>query len=148
MVFQGTTFLHALDLHGYPGWLASGDEMLEGDPGGGAPPGRQVHRAEGSLANLLHQVEHGAERQPLEHLTSNKIISVLRIPVTFWYGSGAASLTNGFESGSCYFRQWSSRWKLKIILKKMFFCLILFKATFSKIKSHKQVTKPTYFAWW
>ncbi len=72
MVFQGTTFLHALDLHGNPGWLAGGDEMLEGDPGGGAPPGRQVNRAEGSLADLLHKVEHGAERQPLEHLNSKQ----------------------------------------------------------------------------
>jgi len=81
MVFQGTTFLHALDLHGNPGWLAGGDEMLEGDPGGGAPPGRQVHRAEGSLADLLHQVEHGAERQPLEHLTSKQKIRWLYFSV-------------------------------------------------------------------
>ncbi len=49
--------------------------------------------------------------------------------VTFWYGSGSADL---YTNGSCYFRQWPSRWQLKII------CLLLFKLHlhhFSNIKA-------------
>ncbi len=60
---------------------------------------------------------------------------MLRIRVRGWV---PYLLTCG--SGSCYFRQWPLRWQLKII----FFCLLLFEATFTsffKIKSHKRVTK-------
>ncbi len=60
--------------------------------------------------------------------------------VTFWYGSGSASLTNGFGSGSwpSYFRQWPSRWQQNFFSN--FFCLlpVLFELHlhhFSKIKS-------------
>ncbi len=57
------------------------------------------------------------------------------------------------------FRQWYSRWQLKIIFFSPFFCVLLLEATFtsfSKIKGHKEVTKKkesrfflgTVFAWW
>ncbi len=44
------------------------------------------------------------------------------IPLTNCSGFGSDS---GSGSGSCYFRQWSSRWK------KNLFCLLLFEATFT-----------------
>jgi hypothetical protein len=40
---------------------------------------------------------------------------------------GSMSLTNGYGSGSCYFRHWPSRHQQKTNLKKKFFCLLLFE---------------------
>jgi hypothetical protein len=57
---------------------------------------------------------------------------------------GSVPLTNGSGYGSCYFRQWPSRRKLKIIFFLSFFAYYFLKeATFtsSKTKSHKEVTK-------
>ncbi len=50
---------------------------------------------------------------------SVSFISVLRIPVTLWYGFGSASLTNGIGSGSwsSYFCQWPSRLQQQKIFK-------------------------------
>ncbi len=71
--------------------------------------------------------------------------------VTFWYGPDPRThtmpLTNGFVSGSgsCYFRQWPSRWqrKIKFLPGTKFFknyFLKLHLRTFFKNKSHKEVT--------
>ncbi len=52
---------------------------------------------------------------------------------------GSVPLANG--SGSWYFRQWPSRWQLKINFFPTFFCLLLFEATFTSFfigkKSHR-----------
>jgi hypothetical protein len=51
-------------------------------------------------------------------------------------GSVPRSRTNG--SGSCYFREWPSRWQ------QQFFGLLIFEVTFTsflKIKSYKEVTR-------
>ncbi len=55
---------------------------------------------------------------------------------------GSIPLTKG--SGSCYFRQWPSRWQLKIIFSLNFFVYYFLKLHlhhFSRKKSHKEVTK-------
>ncbi len=57
---------------------------------------------------------------------------------------GYVPLSNGSGSVSCYFRQWPSRREPTIYFN--FFCLLFFKLhllSFSKIKSHKKVTKHT-----
>jgi hypothetical protein len=48
-------------------------------------------------------------------------------------------LTNGSWSGSCFFRQWPSRRQQKILFSSIFLKVHLHH--FSKIKSHKEVTK-------
>jgi hypothetical protein len=52
-------------------------------------------------------------------------------------------LTNGFGSGSCYFRQWPSRYQQKNYFLK-FFCLFHFEGTFASflkgLNSQKEVT--------
>ena len=57
--------------------------------------------------------------------------------VTFWYGSGSVPLINGYgavsNSGSCYFRQWPSRWQQKKILLDTF--ETTFTSFFKDIKS-------------
>ncbi len=80
----------------------------------------------------------------------NKILSfylpVLRIHdilvwIRFWI-HGSMPLTNESESGSCYFRHWSSRCQQKLIFFN-FSWLLLFECTFTsffkvkKSKSHK-----------
>ncbi len=75
-------------------------------------------------------------------------------PVTFWYISGSRS---GSGSGSCYFRQWPSRWQLKINNFNKFFCLLLFEATLISFFKDKVIKRSktvpikvflTIFAWW
>ncbi len=66
--------------------------------------------------------------------------------VTYWYGSGSADpylwLTDlglGSGSGSCYFRQWPSRWQLKILCFLRSFAFYFSKLHldhFSTMKSH------------
>ncbi len=69
-----------------------------------------------------------------------EVLRIHEIFVFIWIRvRGSLPLTNGSGSGSCYFRQWPSK-----RLFSMFFCLLLFEGTlhhFSKIKSHKEVTK-------
>ncbi len=59
---------------------------------------------------------------------------------------GSVPLTNdsGSGFGSCYFRQWNSRWQLKNFFSSKlfaFYFLTLHVHNFSNIKSHKETTK-------
>ncbi len=63
--------------------------------------------------------------------------------VTFWYGSG---------SGSCYFRQWPTRWQQKIHFFLRFFANYS-EATFTskvikKSQNRRNQGFRTIFAWW
>ncbi len=54
---------------------------------------------------------------------------------------GSMLLTNGFGSGSCYFRLWPSRWQQKLIFNTIFSAYYFLKVHlhhFSKIKSKKE----------
>ncbi len=59
------------------------------------------------------------------------------VPLT----NGSVPLTNGSGSGSCYFRQWPSRWQQKIIFLHKDFCLFLFETTFTSFFNVKVIKK-------
>jgi hypothetical protein len=70
--------------------------------------------------------------------------------MTYWCGSGSVEcvsmpLTNGFGSGSCYFRHWPPRGQQKTnFVKKSFsndYFFNVYLHHFSKIKSKKEVRK-------
>ncbi len=77
------------------------------------------------------------EENPAGKIKKEWLITVLGI-----HGIVARIRISG--SGYCYFRQWPSKWQLKIIFMPSFFVYYFLKLhlhNFSKIKSHKEVKK-------
>ncbi len=95
----------------------------------------------------------------LTHCPGRIFFSVLRIHEILIRIRGFIPLTDGSGSGSCYYRQWPSRRKnKKFDFFLIFFSYYILKVhlhNFSKIKSHKEVTKQiginvflNIFDWW